>query len=688
MVTLPRDTDTVVLPPGDGHSGTRGPLVLRVQGTRHDGRILKLAAAKCAIGSGPQATLRLRGRGIRPVELLLVRGRAGTVARSWGPAARLNGRRFEAAQISPGDRLSVGPVDLEVVACPATGGSYESPQGGARFAAQAPAAGATPRSSKAARQRSRRLLTVLRDTRRELAAAKADAAVGAAEGQRLTGLLLTAQAELERLRTERQAEHQQAASTRLEQDRAATCERLELDALRAELNAARTELDSRQAELSRRESAAAEALAARNEDLSARERALGLAQAEADRQQMAVVERQEQLDLRREELEQRQRDLEERSAQLDQQQEQQRQQAEELETSAAAAARAATETRALEDARRKLGDDQATFEAQRLDWESQRAEREARIREEKGQLEAEAERLEALARRLEAEQEELYRRQDAFSRRPAPGRQDIEDEEGSPPRAGAIASGQDEDDVEDDEVFSRLQTLSLLKEPADEAEPDLAANRTPAGHGSGGPAATLRVTPSPAEEEDEEESIQAYMNRLLQRVRGDAPPAASRPGPSAPLHSPTTYRPAPSHVGVSSLDRQTQVGKPSPERAETLRRSLPPERSSDLAAMRELANQSAQSALETYAHRRWATAALGKVIVSVFGLIACLTLVAALPGWSALKIIGGGAALVIALFWGLQAGILVTQVRAARRRRRLALSTRAVNAAEGGETED
>jgi hypothetical protein len=103
-------------------------------------------------------------------------------------------------------------------------------------------------------------------------------------------------------------------------------------------------------------------------------------------------------------------------------------------------------------------------------------------------------------------------------------------------------------------------------------------------------------------------------------------------------------------------------------------------------AMRELANQSAQSALETYAHRRWATAALGKVIVSVFGLITCLTLVVALPGWSALKVIGGGAALVIALFWGLQAGILVTQVRAARRRR-LAHATRTAIPSEGDENE-
>ena len=150
------------------------------------------------------------------------------------------------------------------------------------------------------------------------------------------------------------------------------------------------------------------------------------------------------------------------------------------------------------------------------------------------------------------------------------------------------------------------------------------------------------------------------MNRLLQRVRGDAPAPVAKPAAQAPAR--TMYRPAP----APSVQQ-----KPAAEvvaAAAVPRKTAAPERSSDLLAMRELANLSAQTALDSYAHRRWASAAIGKVIVSVFALVACLTLMAALPGWSTLKIISGGAALVIAIFWGLQAGILAQQVRVARRR--------------------
>ena len=39
-----------------------------------DGQIVRLRAAKCTVGSGPQCTLRLRARGVGPLHCLIVRG--------------------------------------------------------------------------------------------------------------------------------------------------------------------------------------------------------------------------------------------------------------------------------------------------------------------------------------------------------------------------------------------------------------------------------------------------------------------------------------------------------------------------------------------------------------------------------------------------------------------------------------
>ena len=93
-------------------------LRLRVQGGEHHGRILRIAAAKCSIGSAAGCTLRLRGEGIEPLHCLILSGKNGTVIRRNSPRTYLNGGPFEDAALHPGDILRLGPVELAVVACP------------------------------------------------------------------------------------------------------------------------------------------------------------------------------------------------------------------------------------------------------------------------------------------------------------------------------------------------------------------------------------------------------------------------------------------------------------------------------------------------------------------------------------------------------------------------------------------
>lgn len=102
----------------DGRNGgiaTSAPLTLRVRGGPRDGQIVKLTAAKCTIGSSRGCTLRLHGKGIRPVHCVIVRGKAQTVVRRWSTDTLLNGQTFDDKQLVFGDLIRCGPVEFEVV---------------------------------------------------------------------------------------------------------------------------------------------------------------------------------------------------------------------------------------------------------------------------------------------------------------------------------------------------------------------------------------------------------------------------------------------------------------------------------------------------------------------------------------------------------------------------------------------
>ena len=95
-----------------------GELALQIRGGEHDGRVLKLSATKCTIGSAPDCTLRLHGGIFQPVHCLILRGATGTGVRGWAPDTRLNGRPFVDAPLGVGDYLSIAGLDFEVISVP------------------------------------------------------------------------------------------------------------------------------------------------------------------------------------------------------------------------------------------------------------------------------------------------------------------------------------------------------------------------------------------------------------------------------------------------------------------------------------------------------------------------------------------------------------------------------------------
>ncbi len=94
---------------------THGLLTLLVRSPEHGGRILRIRSPKCVVGSHPSCTLRLCAAGVRPFHCLILRGREGMFIRRWSPDTCLNGAGFGDARLKPGDRLDIGPIELEVL---------------------------------------------------------------------------------------------------------------------------------------------------------------------------------------------------------------------------------------------------------------------------------------------------------------------------------------------------------------------------------------------------------------------------------------------------------------------------------------------------------------------------------------------------------------------------------------------
>jgi len=152
-----------------------GDLCLRIVGTARDGQMVRLAAPKCTIGSARGCTLRLHAAGVRPVQCVILRGARGTVARSWSGGTRLNGRSFVDAPLVAGDRLTIGPIELEVLSSTAADAARDVPCARAMICESNPPQSRRPDDQRARveRQRVRRLIAAMRDLQAENARLRA-----------------------------------------------------------------------------------------------------------------------------------------------------------------------------------------------------------------------------------------------------------------------------------------------------------------------------------------------------------------------------------------------------------------------------------------------------------------------------------------------------------------------------------
>lgn len=171
-------------------------------------------------------------------------------------------------------------------------------------------------------------------------------------------------------------------------------------------------------------------------------------------------------------------------------------------------------------------------------------------------------------------------------------------------------------------------------------------------------------SPEPSQaSEDEDESIEAYMNRLLQRVQGrsegappsatsveSAVPAASATGAAQPVKPPTAG-PEPT---TAAPEPTTAAPEPSTEaepEAPYVPRSQAPERSTNMAAMRELANTSARTAIQRSMSRQQHLIIIRKLAQSVGAILiggVFLFISQLEPNWAMLA---AACCLILGLYW-------------------------------------
>jgi hypothetical protein len=622
MVGLP---STSVLDPA------LGEIVLRVRGTSRDGQIVRLRSPKCTIGSARHCTLRLAAHGVQPLHCLILRGNRGMLVRRWAPGTLLNGRGFTDAELAPGDCLSIGPIELEVLQCdgsPATRSRAPSPT-------SSPAGPSEPQTTSAAPAPDGSLLGLeqLDEQRAELDRQRQDLDHSrsawdaervetekrlASEQQQLRSRCSELQAQNRAFAEERQLWQTQRRETEAQLDQRAA----ELEAKAAALEAQRVAMEEerRQWEITRGES---------GQESSQQTAALNVRRAELEEQRKSLDHKQRALEAERRQWEMQCRhDEQQRQAELD-----------------SLRAELVNARRLLEEHLARQGTADAERETCRVVQETQAFAAEPAAPTDNGVKEPVnlSEVFRSLGINPPTDDEPQPPRLDTADRRSPTAVAADEAAEEFPSCDTAGVSGSADDSVEQAghrPVVRSSGDFGTPEPPAPEATPEppvcppAPERRRAAAHPAG----------------DEDESIQAYMARLLQRV-GASPEAIERESqrPSPPSSVPTAD--VPQAEPVAAVPASAPQHKPLKQLAA---RTVAPEKMVPLSAMRDLANLQAESAISRYVRSKARRTEASKMAVTI---IAALSGAMLLLFWRQtgipLTLLAAAASLVVAL-WGAQ----------------------------------
>lgn len=172
--------------------------------------------------------------------------------------------------------------------------------------------------------------------------------------------------------------------------------------------------------------------------------------------------------------------------------------------------------------------------------------------------------------------------------------------------------------------------------------------------------------------EEDEDSIEAYMQRLLQRVRGKGDEDSLPSTPVAPVtpRTPVEVKRArmtdslpslkeslatPTSSSKPLLETPANEITPPAEREAYVPRQTAPEKDRNMAAMRELANSTARTAIDKSDRRKLAAEAFFKSAVVIIGLVGGLGLLATNGFRPNMALVGALAGFGVAFLWGFEA---------------------------------
>jgi hypothetical protein len=586
-----------------------GRLRLRVRGGGV-ARLVDVTAACCRIGSAPGCTLRLRAPGVRDVHCLIVRGRGISTVRDLAGDTLLNGASFHEAPLAVGDRLRIGPLEVLVEA------DTRAEQ------AELPLLLGAPIGEQLAELIAERQTAPLgadSDLRQQLAQAAAAAEdawqrVSARQDQAeaaATSRFADIESRLHGL--EDVKPHLADVNVRLE---SLASHETALRQLADQLGAARSDSEAQR-------SAHAENVL-RLEQMAAR-----LSKLEALMDETSHRCSQPQLPVRDAQQDERLHDLASRCEQLE---------------------------AVLAELRGNQGISQGELQAWQL---------ECRERQEDAQT-----KLEELAQQLRALSADRWSAMHSATheeRKSAPSRRAVESDT---PSTGAVTSAlatelpsgeaQETPRTKDELVFeplstqAPLSTAEVFQRLGTTVEFDDETPAHPLSRGAGEASAkTLapqsRAAQTPSHADEDQDSIEEYMARLLGRSRTTPLSELKMDAkPATPSASPESPSPAPPSQGAP---------------AEPYRpRAVAPELSTDMSAMRALANNTARQAIDRHARTSQAIATRGKLALALIALALSVILVSfsansAMAFWSSLV------AMIVAAYWGARYVLLTRSLK-------------------------
>ncbi len=234
-------------------------LRFRFHGGPRNGQTVRITADRCTIGSSDEATFRIVRQGVEPVHCQVLRGEGGVVIRRLSENTFLNGELFETASLEPGDILTIGPIDFEVLSN-SPQSEVVRPEGVSRIAEQGEQY-AEPVDETARVAEIEAAATAMAATRVALVETELESARGRelelteqweTERSDLRGQLETAQAEIDNLtsqveqanqREQQNSEALDSLQQRMQEfEEARQREQEEMESLRSELNSKEQEL--------------------------------------------------------------------------------------------------------------------------------------------------------------------------------------------------------------------------------------------------------------------------------------------------------------------------------------------------------------------------------------------------------------------------------------------------------------